>query len=179
MNFFFFLTRALKTPWLAGLVLCAFFRARLDHFFHTTLSEKNKRLIKQRYVILHLLHRGAHGFEQKFIQAAGVPVFPEHSIAQVVKALDDYAVLGGGEVYLEFPFFHRAFLLYAFIICRKNATPQMCEFVHLKRNSGNSEGQDKLDSVWSNPDKSGHPLQKKNRSQRPSWNRKNEGENAL
>lgn len=37
----------------------------------------------------------------------------------------------------------------------------------------------KLDSVWSNPDKSGHPLQKKNRSQRPSWNRKNEGENAL
>ena len=89
------------------------------------------------------------------------------------------AVLGGGEVYLEFPFFHRAFLLYAFIICRKNATPQMCEFVHLKRNSGNSEGQDKLDSVWSNPDKSGHPLQKKNRSQRPSWNRKNEGENAL
>ena len=127
MNFFFFLTRALKTPWLAGLVLCAFFRARLDHFFHTTLSEKNKRLIKQRYVILHLLHRGAHGFEQKFIQAAGVPVFPEHSIAQVVEALDDYAVLGGGEGYLEFPFFHRAFLLYAFSIYGRNATPQMCE----------------------------------------------------
>ena len=140
---------------------------------------KNKRLIKQRYVILHLLHRGAHGFEQKFIQAAGVPVFPEHGIPQVVQALNHYAVLGWGEVYLEFPFFHRAFLLYAFIICRKNAAPQMCEFVHLKRNSGNSEGQDKLDSVWSNPDKSGHPLQKKNRSQRPSWNRKNEGENAL
>jgi hypothetical protein len=37
----------------------------------------------------------------------------------------------------------------------------MCEFVHLKRNSGNLEEQDKLDSVWSNPDKSGHPLQKK------------------
>lgn len=70
-----------------------------------TLSEKNKRLIRRRYVILHLLHRGAHGFEQKFIQAAGVPVFPEHSIAQVVEALDDYAVLGGGEGYLEFPFF--------------------------------------------------------------------------
>ena len=143
------------------------------------LSEKNKRLIKQQYVILHLLHRGAHGFEQKFIQAAGIPVFPEHSIAQVVEALDHNAVLGWGEVYLEFPFFHRAFLLYAFIICRKNATPQMCEFIHLKRNSGNPEGQDKLDSVWSNPDKSGHPLQKKNLSHRPSWDRKNEGENDL
>src|SRR5699024_782224 len=35
------------------------------------LSEKNKRLIRRRYVILHLLHRGAHHFEQKFIQAAG------------------------------------------------------------------------------------------------------------
>lgn len=70
-----------------------------------TLAEKNKRLIKLRYVILHLLHRGAHGFEQKFIQAAGVPVFTEHGIPQVVEALDDYAVLGGGEVYLEFPFF--------------------------------------------------------------------------
>ena len=62
---------------------------------------KNKRLIKQRYVILHLFHRGAHGFEQKFIQAAGVPVFPEHSIAQVVEALNDYVILGGGELYLE------------------------------------------------------------------------------
>ena len=80
-------------------------------------SEKNKRLIWQRYVILHLLHRGAHGFEQKFIQAAGVPVFPEHGIPQVVEALDHNAVLGGGEIYLEFPFFHRAFLLCDFIIC--------------------------------------------------------------
>ena len=61
-----------------------------------TLSEKNKRLIKLRYVILHLLHRGAHGFEQKFIQAAGVPVFTEHGIAQVVEALDHNAVLGRG-----------------------------------------------------------------------------------
>ena len=91
------------------------------------LSEKNKRLIKQRYVILHLLHRGAHGFEQKFIQAAGIPVFPEHSIAQVVEALDHNAVLGWGEVYLEFPFFHRAFLLYAFIIYRRNTALQMCD----------------------------------------------------
>ena len=69
------------------------------------LSEKNKRLIKQQYVILHLLHRGAHGFEQKFIQAAGVPVFTEHGIAQVIQALDHNAVLGGGEGYLKFPFF--------------------------------------------------------------------------
>ena len=91
-------------------------------------SEKNKRLIWQRYVILHLLHRGAHSFEQKLVQAAGVPVFTEHGIAQVVEALDDYAVLGGGEVYLEFPFFHRAYLLYAFIIYRKNAALQMCDF---------------------------------------------------
>lgn len=30
----------------------------------------------------------------------------------------------------------------------------------------NSEEQDKPDSVWSNPDKSGHPLQKKNRGRR-------------
>ena len=64
------------------------------------LSEKNKRLIKQQYVILHLLHRGAHGFEQKFIQAAGVPVFTEHSIAQVIKALDDNAVFRRGKKYL-------------------------------------------------------------------------------
>ena len=90
------------------------------------LSEKNKRLIWQRYVILHPLYRGAHGFEQKFIQAAGVSIFPEHGIPQVVEALDDYAVLGGCEVYLEFPFFHRAFLLCASIIyvrkqCRKCA----------------------------------------------------------
>ena len=49
----------------------------------------------------------------------------------------------------------------------------------LENKQRNEEGQDKLDSVWSNPDKSGHPLQKKNRSQRPSWNRKNDGENAL
>ena len=73
--------------------------------------------MKLEVVISHLLHRGAHGFEQKFIQAAGVPVFTKHSIAQVVEALDDYAVLGGGEGYLEFPFFHRAFLLCDFIIC--------------------------------------------------------------
>jgi len=31
----------------------------------------------------------------------------------------------------------------------------MCEFIHLKRNSGNSEEQDKPDSVWSNPSKIG------------------------
>ena len=64
---------------------------------------------------------------RKFIQAAGVPVFPEHSIAQVVEALDHNAVLGGGEVYLEFPFFHRAFLLYAFSIYRRNTVLQMCD----------------------------------------------------
>ena len=81
------------------------------------LYTKNKRLIKQRYVILRLLHRGAHHLEQKFIQTAGVPVFPEHGIPQVVQALNHNAVLGGGEVYLEFPFFHRAFLLCDFIIC--------------------------------------------------------------
>lgn len=64
------------------------------------LSEKNKRLIKQRYVILHLLHRGAHHFEQKFIQAAGVPIFPEHGIAQVVEALYDDTVFRRGKKYL-------------------------------------------------------------------------------
>ena len=82
-------------------------------------------LIWQRYVILHLFHRGVHGFEQKFIQAAGVPIFTEHSIAQVIKALNHNAILSGGEVYLEFPFFHRAFLLYAFIIYSRNAVRQM------------------------------------------------------
>ena len=142
------------------------------------LYTKNKRLIKQRYVILRLLHRGAHHLEQKFIQTAGVPVFPEHGIAQAVEALDHNAVLSGGEVYLKLSFFHRAFLLYVFIIYRKNAAPQMCASIHLKQNGGNLEEQDKLDSVWSNQDKSGHALQKKNRSQRPSWNRKNEGENT-
>ena len=64
------------------------------------LSEKNKRLIWQRYVILHLLYRGAHHFEQKFVQAAGVPVFPEHGVAQVVEALDDNAVFRRGKKYL-------------------------------------------------------------------------------
>ena len=78
----------------------------------------------------------------------------------MIKALDHNAVFGGGEVYLEFPFFHRAFLLYAFSIYGRNTAPQMCESSSLEHSSGNSEGQDKLDSVWSNPDKSGHPLQK-------------------
>ena len=35
LEFFFFLTRALKTPWWTGLVLCALFRACSDYFFHT------------------------------------------------------------------------------------------------------------------------------------------------
>ena len=91
------------------------------------LYTKNKRLIKQRYVILHFLHRGAHHLEQKFIQTAGVPIFTEHSIAQVIKALNHNTVLGWGEVYLEFPFFHRAFLLYAFSIYRRNTVLQMCD----------------------------------------------------
>mgnify|MGYP000730194301 CR=1 FL=1 len=56
--------------------------------------------IWQRYVILHLLYRGAHHFEQKFVQAAGVPVFPEHGVAQVVEALDDNAVFRRGKKYL-------------------------------------------------------------------------------
>ena len=64
------------------------------------LSEKNKRLIWLRYVILHLLHRGAHHFEQKFIQAAGIPIFPEHGIAQVVEALYDDTVFRRGKKYL-------------------------------------------------------------------------------
>lgn len=64
------------------------------------LSEKNKRLIRRRYVILHLLHRRAHHFEQKVIQAAGVPVFPEHGIAQVVEALYDDTVFRRGKKYL-------------------------------------------------------------------------------
>ena len=45
----------------------------------------------------------------------------------MVEALDDYAVLGGGEGYLEFPFFHRAFLLYAFSIYGRNTALQMCD----------------------------------------------------
>ena len=64
------------------------------------LSEKNKRLIRQRYVILHLLHRGAHHFEQKFIQAAGIPVFPEQGVTQVVEALYDDTVFRRGKKYL-------------------------------------------------------------------------------
>ena len=84
--------------------------------------------IRDRYVILHLLHRGAHHLEQKFIQTPGVPVLPEHGIAQAVKALDHNAVLSGRDVYLKFSFFHKAFLLYVFIIYRKNAAPQMCDF---------------------------------------------------
>ena len=64
------------------------------------LSEKNKRLIKQQYVILYFSHPGAHHFEQKFVQAAGVPVFPEHGVAQVVEALDDNAVFRRGKKYL-------------------------------------------------------------------------------
>ena len=36
LEFFFFLTRALKTPWWTGLVLCALFRACSDYFFHTS-----------------------------------------------------------------------------------------------------------------------------------------------
>ena len=71
-----------------------------------TLSEKNKRLIRRRYVILHLLHRGAHGFEQKFIQAAGVPIFTQQSVPQTIQALDHNAVFGRGEGYLEFLFSH-------------------------------------------------------------------------
>ena len=35
LKFFFFLTRALKTPWWTGLVLCALFRACSDYSFHT------------------------------------------------------------------------------------------------------------------------------------------------
>ena len=70
------------------------------------LSEKNKRLIWQRYVILHLLYRGAHHFEQKFVQAAGVPVFPEHGIAQVVEALDHNAIFSKGKIELKFTFSH-------------------------------------------------------------------------
>ena len=58
------------------------------------------RLIKKRYVILHLLYRGAHHFEQKFVQAAGVPVFPEQGVAQVVEALDYNAVFRRGKKYL-------------------------------------------------------------------------------
>ena len=38
LEFFFFLTRALKTPWWMGLVLCALFRACSDYFFHTNSS---------------------------------------------------------------------------------------------------------------------------------------------
>ena len=36
LEFFFFLTRVLKTPWWTGLVLCALFRACSDYFFHTS-----------------------------------------------------------------------------------------------------------------------------------------------
>ena len=62
-------------------------------------SEKNKRLIWQRYVILHFLYRGAHHFEQRFVEAAGVPVFPKQGVAQVVEALDDNAVFRRGKKY--------------------------------------------------------------------------------
>ena len=90
------------------------------------LSEKNKRLIWQRYVILHLLYRGAHHFEQKIIHAAGVPIFPQQSVPQTIEALDYDAVFGRGEGYLEFPLSHLALLLCASIIyvrkqCRKCA----------------------------------------------------------
>ena len=64
------------------------------------LSEKNKRLIWLRYVILHLLYRGAHHFEQKFVQAAGIPVFPEQGVTQVVEALYDDTVFRRGKKYL-------------------------------------------------------------------------------
>lgn len=44
--------------------------------------------------------------DQKLVHAAGVPVFPEHGVPQVVEALDDNAVLFGGEVEFEFSSFH-------------------------------------------------------------------------
>ena len=58
------------------------------------------------HVPLPFLHRGAHHFDQKLVHAAGVPVFPEHGVPQVVEALDDNAVLFGGEVEFEFSSFH-------------------------------------------------------------------------
>ena len=51
-------------------------------------------------VVSHLFHRGAHHFEQKFIQAAGVPVFPEQGVTQLVEALDDDTVFRRGKKYL-------------------------------------------------------------------------------
>ena len=91
------------------------------------LSEKNKRLIKQRYVILHLLHRGAHHFEQKFIQAAGVPIFPEHGIAQVVEALYDDTVFRRGKNIFNSAFSFGTPPLCFYYIC-KEIVPQMCDF---------------------------------------------------
>ena len=89
-------------------------------------------------VILYILHRGAHGREQKFVHAAGIPVFFQQDIAQMVETMDDNTILSGSEVYLKFPFLHRAFLLYAFIISGPKPETQMCESIYLNRNGGNS-----------------------------------------
>ena len=93
------------------------------------LLKKNKRLIKAAICNFTYFFTGEHmALSRSSSRQPVILVFTEHSIAQVVEALNHNTVLGWGEVYLEFPFFHRAFLLYVFIIYRKNAAPQMCDF---------------------------------------------------
>lgn len=62
------------------------------------------------------LDRGAHDFKQKIIHAAGVPIFPQQGVTQMIQALDHNAVFGRGESYLEFLLPHSAVLLFAFIV---------------------------------------------------------------
>ena len=74
------------------------------------------------------LDRGAHDFEQKIIHAAGVPIFPQQGVPQMIQALDHNAVFSRGEVYLEFLFPHSAVLLFAFIVAVQRRAAQMCEY---------------------------------------------------
>ena len=50
------------------------------------------------------LDRGAHDFKQKIIHAAGVPIFPQQGVTQMIQALDHNAVSAGVRVILNFCF---------------------------------------------------------------------------
>ena len=74
------------------------------------------------------LDRGAHDFNQKIIHAAGIPIFPQQGVAQMMEALDHNAVFGRGEGHLEFLLPHSAVLLFAFIVSVQRRVTEMCEY---------------------------------------------------
>ena len=91
-----------------------------EHEKSRLLYEKNKRLNSVGTIynmqFSDSLDRGAYDFKQKIIHAAGVPIFPQQGITQMIQTLDHDTVFSRGKDYLEFLLSHSAVLLSVFIV---------------------------------------------------------------